>query len=153
MHRLPCKLQQSLEMESGSLRNLNLALYARVLNFYLALVSSCRFRTLLNVMTHTIVNQCLRSVYCVVVVYHVTIVAIGHGLLEEILAFGTRLRSTHCREFNYLKLCRPAYFVRTTQFCTCAERDQEIEGGGNGVGRLADRHPMLRQLSSLRARH
>ena len=115
MHRLPCKLQQSLEMESGSLRNLNLALYARVLNFYLALVSSCRFRTLLNVMTHTIVNQCLRSVYCVVVVYHVTIVAIGHGLLEEILAFGTRMRSTHCREFNYLKLCRPAYFVRTTQ--------------------------------------
>ena len=34
--------------------------------------------------------------------------------VEEILAFGTRLRSTHCREFNYLKLCRPAYFVRTT---------------------------------------
>ena len=28
---------------------------------------------------------------------------------------GTRLRSTHCREFNYLKLCRPAHFVRTTQ--------------------------------------
>ena len=51
----------------------------------------------------------------VVVVYHVTIVAIGHGLLEEILAIGTRLRSTHWREFNYLKLCRPAYFVRTTQ--------------------------------------
>ena len=25
----------------------------------------------------------------------------------------TRLRSTHCREFNYLKLCRPAYFVIT----------------------------------------
>ena len=36
-------------------------------------------------------------------------------VVEEILAFGTRLRSTHCREFNYLKLCRPAYFVRTTQ--------------------------------------
>ena len=32
----------------------------------------------------------------------------------EILAFGTRLRSTHCREFNYLKLCRPAHFVKTT---------------------------------------
>ena len=25
-------------------------------------------------------------------------------VVEEILAFGTRLRSTHCREFNYLKL-------------------------------------------------
>ena len=36
-------------------------------------------------------------------------------VVEEILAFGTRLRSTHCREFNYLKLCRPAYFIRTTQ--------------------------------------
>ena len=36
-------------------------------------------------------------------------------VVEEILAFGTRLLSTHCREFNYLKLCRPAYFVRTTQ--------------------------------------
>ena len=36
-------------------------------------------------------------------------------VVEEILAFGNRLRSTHCREFNYLKLCRPAYFVRTTQ--------------------------------------
>ena len=24
-------------------------------------------------------------------------------VVEEILAFGTRLRSTHCREFNYLK--------------------------------------------------
>ena len=31
------------------------------------------------------------------------------------LAFGNRLRSTHCREFHYLKLYRPAYFVRTTQ--------------------------------------
>ena len=37
-------------------------------------------------------------------------------VVEEILAFGTRLRSTQCKEFKYLKLCRPAYFVRTTQF-------------------------------------
>jgi len=29
----------------------------------------------------------------VVVVYHVTIVAIGHGVVEEILAFGTWLRT------------------------------------------------------------
>ena len=34
-------------------------------------------------------------------------------VVEEILDFGTRLRSTHGREFNYLKLCRPA---RTTRF-------------------------------------
>ena len=44
-----------------------------------------------------------------------TIEAIGHGLLKKFWPFGTRLRSTHCREFNYLKLCRPAYFIRTTQ--------------------------------------
>ena len=38
----------------------------------------------------------------VAVVYHVTIVAIGHGgVVEEILAYGNRLRSTHCREFPY----------------------------------------------------
>ena len=35
-------------------------------------------------------------------------------VVEEILAYGDRLRSTHCREFHYMKLCRPAYFVRTT---------------------------------------
>ena len=39
-------------------------------------------------------------------------------VVEEILAFGNGLRSTHCREFNYLKLCRPAYFVITTQLLT-----------------------------------
>ena len=36
-------------------------------------------------------------------------------VVEEIFAFGNRLRSTHCRDFNYLKLCRAAYFVRTAQ--------------------------------------
>ena len=36
----------------------------------------------------------------VVVVYHVTIVAIGHGLLKKFWPFGNRLRSTHCREFR-----------------------------------------------------
>ena len=56
----------------------------------------------------------------VVVVYHVTIVAIGHGLLKKFWPFGTRLSSTHCRKFNYLKLCRPAYFVRTTQLLQTA---------------------------------
>ena len=45
-----------------------------------------------------------------VVVYHVTIVAIGHGLLKKFWPFSTRLRSTHCREFNYLKLCRTRLF-------------------------------------------
>ena len=47
--------------------------------------------------------------------YHVTIVAIGHGLLKKFGLFGNRLRSTHCREFLYMKQCRPAYFNRTTQ--------------------------------------
>ena len=55
----------------------------------------------------------------VVVVYHVTIVAIGHGhaiwVVEEMFAFRNRIGSTHCREFLYVKLCRHADFVRTTQ--------------------------------------
>ena len=38
-------------------------------------------------------------------------------VVKEILTFGTRLRSTHCKKLNYLKLCGPAYFVRTTQLC------------------------------------
>ena len=37
----------------------------------------------------------------VVVVYRVTIVAIEHGLLKNFWPFGIRLRSTHCRGFNY----------------------------------------------------
>ena len=36
-------------------------------------------------------------------------------VVEELLAYGNRLHSMHCREFHYLKLCRPAYFVRTTR--------------------------------------
>ena len=36
-------------------------------------------------------------------------------VVEEILAFGNRPRSTHCREFNYLNYAKHAYFVRTTQ--------------------------------------
>ena len=56
-----------------------------------------------------------RQSQLVVVVYHETIVAIGHGLSNKFWPFGTRLHSTHCREFNYLKLCRPAYFISTTQ--------------------------------------
>ena len=44
--------------------------------------------------------------------YHVTIVAI----VEEMLSYSNRLRSTHCRKFHYLKLCRAIYFVRTTQY-------------------------------------
>ena len=35
----------------------------------------------------------------VVVVYHVTILAFGHGLLKKFWPFGSRLRSTYCREF------------------------------------------------------
>ena len=47
----------------------------------------------------------------VVVIYHVTIVEIGHRLLKKNLPFGNRLRSTHCMEFLYMKLCRPAYLA------------------------------------------
>ena len=36
-------------------------------------------------------------------------------VVEEILAFSNRLRSTHCREILYMKLCMPAYYVITTQ--------------------------------------
>ena len=35
-----------------------------------------------------------------------TIVAIGHGLLKKFWAFGTRLRSTHCREFNFILIIK-----------------------------------------------
>ena len=52
--------------------------------------------------------------FLVVVVYHVTIVAIRHGLLKKFWPFGTRLRCKHCREF-LLELCRAAYFNRTNQ--------------------------------------
>ena len=34
---------------------------------------------------------------------------------EEILAYGNRLRTTHCMQFPYLKLSRSAYLFRTTQ--------------------------------------
>ena len=58
-----------------------------------------------------------------VVVYHVTIAAIGHGLLKKFWLFGDRLRATHCRDFLYMKLGRPAYFVRTTQLLTHPGRE------------------------------
>ena len=54
-------------------------------------------RRVVHVLTH------YSYIHSVVVVYQVTIVAIGHGLLKKFWPFGTRLRSTHCREFNYLK--------------------------------------------------
>ena len=59
-----------------------------------------------------------RITWLVVVVCHVTVVAIGQGLLKEFwpMVIGSLLPSTHFREFYYLKLCRPAFFVRTTQF-------------------------------------
>ena len=36
----------------------------------------------------------------VVVVYHVTIVTIGHGLLKKFWPFGNRMRSTHCQRIT-----------------------------------------------------
>ena len=55
------------------------------------------------------------QVVCCAVVFHVTIVAMDMGSRRNFGLFGNRLRSTHRREFLYVKLCRPAYFVRTTQ--------------------------------------
>ena len=44
----------------------------------------------------------------VVVVYHVTIVAIGHGCLEEILAYYNRLRSmVYCKQHQLKRMCVP----------------------------------------------
>ena len=43
------------------------------------------------------------SVVVVVAVNYVIIVAIGHGLLKKFWPYGSRLRSTHCREFLYMK--------------------------------------------------
>ena len=63
---------------------------------------------------HTAYTQCGYYQSLHVVVYHVTIVPIGHGLLKKFWPL-VLLRSTHCRVLKYLKLCRPAYFVRTTQ--------------------------------------
>ena len=51
----------------------------------------------------------------VVDVYHVTIVAMDMGCWRNFGLFGNKQQSTHCREFLYVKLCRPAYFVKTTQ--------------------------------------
>ena len=39
----------------------------------------------------------------------------GHWLLKKFWPFGNRLRSTHCREFLCMKLCRSAYFAKITQ--------------------------------------
>ena len=63
-------------------------------------------------------SHMLQWLHGVVVVYHVTIVSIGNGLVKKFWPFGNRLRATHCREFLYMKLCRPAYFVRTTKLLT-----------------------------------
>ena len=51
----------------------------------------------------------------VVVVYHVTIVSIGHWLFKKfwLMVIGCVLRPAW--SFLILELCRPAYFVRTTQ--------------------------------------
>ena len=57
--------------------------------------------------------QICRFVGYFIVVYYVTIVA---WVKEENFASGNWLHSTHRREFHYMKLCRPAYFDRTTQF-------------------------------------
>ena len=47
-----------------------------------------------------------QCVSLVVAVCNVTVVASGHELLKKFW-----LRSTHCREFHYFKLCRPVYSI------------------------------------------
>ena len=42
----------------------------------------------------------------------------GTWVVEEILAFLVQGCVLRTAEFNYLKLCRPAYFIRTTQLST-----------------------------------
>ena len=44
--------------------------------------------------------------------FTLTIVAFEHGVLEEILFVGNRLRYMHCRKFPNLNV----HFVRTTKF-------------------------------------
>ena len=64
------------------------------------------------------------------------------------------VRSTHCREFHLLKLCTPAYFVRTTPFFPPLEMTiyKHWQGGMSsnfvGVGKLLADSP---SASTLRA--
>ena len=46
------------------------------------------------------INESIFLSRVVVVVFHVSIVAIGHGLLKKFWPLGYRLRSTHCRKFT-----------------------------------------------------
>ena len=57
-------------------------------------------------------------------------------LTKKFWPFGTRLRSMHCRELNYLKLCRPAYFISTT-LLTFTERRYMASTGKNTWRRKA----------------
>ena len=38
-------------------------------------------------------------------------------LMFNLFVFGMTLRSKHCMEFPYLKLCNPAYFAHVNTFC------------------------------------
>ena len=51
-------------------------------------------------------KRCGKNIFLhvVVVVYHVTIVAMDMGCRRNFGLFGNRLRYTHCREFLYVKL-------------------------------------------------
>ena len=69
-------------------------------------------------------SSCTRTItklLLVVVVYHVTIVAIGHGLLEKFWPFGNGLRSTHCREFILLEVHKNIY-----RSCNCKKNTVKI---------------------------
>ena len=49
-------------------------------------------------------------------------------VVEEILAFGNRLRSTNCREFNYYQKVYPTHSKRTLHIPKCTYIDSKYEG-------------------------
>ena len=97
---ISCKLQV-IVFFSYRMSNMDLSVYNRHLPGLQIVLSKVRIVILL---VHLIFwvdsrNRCCRCLPC------------NHcsnwtWVVEEILAFGTRLRSTHCSEFYYLKLCR-----------------------------------------------
>ena len=52
----------------------------------------------------------------IVVVYHVPLYQLDMGCWRNVGLLLVRLRSKYCREFHFMKLCRPAYFVRPTRY-------------------------------------
>ena len=76
-------------------------------NYYFNIISLRReaplwtFMSFTHSLSYSLTSFIFQCKVHIVVVYLVTIVAIGHGLLKKCLPFDNRLRSTHCREFLY----------------------------------------------------